>query len=228
VKIKNRKLPSQMASSVFVELQESSWDDFCDEIDEALKPLSGLRRRNARASLTFLCFALIILAATPFIIGNSHSLSQIHLPTSIAGNDVNHVNDDDGAGFQLQYMIMALGLSFMIPFLGICYIVQSAKRRDGEINASLEKICREASLQSPDIQFTLRHQLCDNGKRSAIERFIQVKVVSGLPSEQSLSMMERGARPRTPETVCSYISDDEDIGGHFDDTMDDEHPAQFF
>ena len=90
VKIENRNLPSQS-----VQLQGSSWDDFCDEIDETLKPLSDLRRRNARAMLSFFCFALILLAASPAILQYS--------PSTVDDDDRNDANLADSG-------IIVLGL----------------------------------------------------------------------------------------------------------------------
>lgn len=131
---------------------QSSWDDFCNQIDSVLESLAALRKRNARLSCYVLCVTLVLLVIIPLV-------TKVWL----------------GQVFG-EFWFVALFIALCIPMFGMCYLTTSAKTKDLEIISDLHYICKEATERNPGIRFMFKRERVYQGSKSvAIVKFILVQ-----------------------------------------------------
>jgi hypothetical protein len=134
---------------------QSSWDDFCNQIDSVLESLSALRKRNARLSCYVLGVTLVLLVIIPLF-------TKVWL----------------GQVFG-DFWFVAFFIGLCIPMFGICYLTTSAKTKDLEIIGDLHYICKEATERTPGFRFMLKRERVYQGSKSvAVIKFILVQDVN--------------------------------------------------
>ncbi len=147
----NRNPPPLAAPIPALLLEEGSWIEFCDRIDEALAPLTEIKIRNARVSCCLLGSILALVLLTPFLIRYWMSVS-------------NKLGD-------LCYFLFFT--FFCVPIIGFCYLAHSAKDMEVEKWYEINGICQEVSDLHPGLRFTLKRRMGDN-------RFIEVRSTSAV------------------------------------------------
>lgn len=202
----DRTLPYRVQnelSRILLELGQSwtTFDDFCDHIDEALLPLEDLKRRNVRTSCILVGVAFAFIASYFIIQALSKSTSNKE------------------ASFMSSMMCGApysiiLSVFISIPFIGICFIIHNTKKGEMKIFSRISELCDQISSDnSGQVKFTLRYQ--NDEKHSRIVKYIEVKIIDSSESlletgqrRQGMRMMMGPNRPGTPETVFSCESSD--------------------
>lgn len=184
-----------------------TFDEFCDQIDEALLPLEDLKRKNVRTSCILMGLAFALIAS-------HHTIQALRNNNSENENE----NTNESSSFMssrfgnLPNIILSL-LFIIIPFIGICYISRTTQKGESKIFSKISDMCDEISVNSEQVKFTLRYR--SDEKHSRIVKYIEVKMLNSSAEQYLLEegqgqgrrrMMMGPSRPGTPETVISYES----------------------
>ncbi len=192
----NRDLPSRVFndSSQEFPLTQMSWTEFCDQIDNVLAPVGGIRKRHARISFFFTMLSLLLLIVFPLVL----TRPQLKI-----------MNREGGRGqyWYVQVIIMSL---MTVPFIGTCWLVARTKKMDFQICEELRSVCEQGTARQPgDVEFLFRAEIArDEFDRAKIIKYIQVKIngeSDGTGTDDNAAAGSRN-RPSTPETTHSHES----------------------
>lgn len=215
--IKRDDVPSSIIENGDI-LHQSSWIEFCDQIDAALIPLTTMKRRNSAFSFYVIILSLCLFAFAPIL----YLLLKTHTQTPQTQTQTNggDPSQDDGQqdSSSSNSMMMVWPLSVIgigcIPLISLCYMEVSDMKRDQQVCGKLDEICREASgtPHSPNIHFSLKYEAVYKGtelmgERKYIEMQIKSPVHSDADADADNEMFpiknQTLDRPGTLETICS-------------------------
>jgi len=160
-------------------LSITAWTEFCDQVDNTLRPVSDIKRRLGKSMKIFPVFMCIPFFIVPVIIFTSDFYAE---------------------NFWLFYLIPVFSIALFVVYG--CYM----KKIMNELFAILEdlkRVCADTSNRYSDVSFHVREEFVyTGGRRSTKLNYIQV-----LTSGPSASMMENGhINPAVPVTATPVFN----------------------
>ncbi|KAL7546155.1 hypothetical protein ACHAWF_009497 [Thalassiosira exigua] len=124
----SRSMPMILAGR----LERSSWNSFCDKLDEALSPITTLKRAvKIQAMVLAVCVPLFVFVGVTFAMGSSMG------------------------GFRTNLFLVLFGAAIG----GILSVAIYSARCRNNVNEGLKKACRDLSTLYQDITFRMKPEL---------------------------------------------------------------------